>query len=109
MFEVINRNGRRFGVRVVPVGGTYGRGAVNDRVSPLTGKPFGPMVVFHDLTHVGGDFGPHGQQAGSYYLSTLRERPADRGLALDCGVPEWSIDSAAMLMVHRYLDGECPR
>ena len=94
-------DGRRFNVRLVRIGERYGRDLCLTHESKFN---FGddPLVEFYDARY------PHcgeiGQFVSRYYRSTLMEKPAPaRGLCLDGGVPEWSIDGVAFEMVRRAL------
>lgn len=64
-----------------------------------------PIVRIHDRRHpdyaAGSD---HGQRTGGqYYLSTLLAHRYGAGLDVHGGVPEWTIDSSAMAVVHEWL------
>ncbi len=63
----------------------------------------GSMVSFYDTRFA---FTAHGQFAATYYVETLVEdetQLCNRGLALQGGVPEWSIDPGNMARVISWL------
>lgn len=86
-----------FNVRVVRKGDHYGR---NDCLEHDEDEP---LVEFYDAKWT--KFGPRGQFVSRYYLETIMETPTEHGLALDCGVPEWSISKVGMKQVRAYLKG----
>jgi hypothetical protein len=90
---VRNSSGREFYVRVVFEGERYG---LNDC---LTHDKADPLIEFYDRAHVGGDFGPRGQFVSRYYASTLAEHEPGVGLALNGGIPVWSVDGVALAPV----------
>lgn len=83
---VTNDAGRAFTVRVVLMGDTWGRDDC------LTHEEPDPLVEWYDLTYVD-KFGPRGQKVSYYYLSTLADHDPARGLALDGGVPAWTVSA----------------
>lgn len=104
------QNGRTFTVRVLPPGARYGTGTVYADA---------PMVEFYDATYAddslpGGPpgFGPWGQFVSRYHGATLLEgTPEDaarRGLCLDGGVPQWTIDRVTMVKVRGWLASMLP-
>lgn len=58
-----------------------------------------PLVEFYDRRY---PHTPDGQFVSRYYESTLLER-MDLGLNLDGGIPDWRIDSVAMIVVRAWL------
>jgi hypothetical protein len=97
LIQVINDDGRRFNVRLVVQGESYGRDncLAHDKADPL--------VEFYDATYANQKtFGALGQFVSRYYLSTLKgedgftiRRPGpSRGLCLDGGVEVWHVSGA---------------
>lgn len=87
-----------FVVRIVHEGDRYGlRGClVHDHAAPL--------VEFYDATLRGKEgFAPYGQFVSRYYAETLMAGDYPQGLALDGGVPEWSVSPSGMRSVKRWL------
>lgn len=85
-----------FNVRIVNTGDTYGRNdcLVNDK---------GTLVEFYDKRY------EHeivrGQFVSRYYASTLLDSGCN-GLALDGGVPEWTVSADGMEQVLHYIKEE---
>jgi hypothetical protein len=77
----------KFNVRVVFRGEGYG---VND---VIIHDDETPLVEFYDSRHT--RINPRGQFVSRYYASTLLEGK-NRGLALDGGVPEWTVSAKDM-------------
>jgi len=97
---ITNTNGRSFFVRTVLKGDKYG---LDDR---LTHDRDDPMIEFYDAQYANvRSFGPRGQFVSRYYVSTLAKHPTGAGLCLDGGVPEWSVDAAALAPVLRLCAG----
>lgn len=89
-----------FTVRLVKKGMGYG---INFAL--VHGKD-DPLVELYDQRY---QHTVHGQFVGRYYLSTLRARPANTGLLLDGGNPEfWCIDAAGMEAVNTWLNEVAP-
>lgn len=89
LLRVTNDAGRTFNVRIVRSGERYG---LADKLVHTEGDP---LVEFWDATYendprftVG-----RGQFVARYTLSTLTER-APSGLALDMGIPVWTVTAA---------------
>jgi hypothetical protein len=85
----------RFNVRIVRTGDAYGLGDClinNDK----------PMIEFYDRAHM---HTPRGQFVSRYYISTLLDRPDGLGLALDAGVPAWTVNADDMRLVTAYARG----
>jgi hypothetical protein len=92
--SVTNRNGLSFAVRLVETGDKYGRNLC------LTHEETRPMVEFYDMRY------PHtelGQFVSRYYADTLLNHGFRRGLDLDSGEPDWSVDGDAIVLVMRWL------
>jgi len=94
---IYNREGREFRVHLVEPGARYGR---HDK---LVHKGDDALVEFYDMTHRD-KFDGVGQFVARYYTRTIANPQS--GLALDCGVPEWSIDFTAMKMVDRWVEAQ---
>ena len=84
----------RFNVRIVKTGDAYG---LNDCL--INNDP--PMVEFWDRRYM---HTPRGQFVTRYNVSTLLARPP-QGLALDYGVPAWTVNADDMKLVIAYLQG----
>lgn len=86
-----------FNVRVVEKGQPYGRNdcLIHDQDEPL--------VEFYDAKQNVALFGPRGQFVSRYYRSTLMEGEYPQGLALDGGVPQWSMSPAGMRAVKAFV------
>ena len=84
----------KFNVRMVFKGEGYGLNNViiHDRETPL--------VEFYDNRYT--RFNPYGQFVSRYYVSTLLERK-NGALALDLGVPEWTVTADEMTAVRKYI------
>ena len=82
----------KFNVRMVFKGEGYGLNDViiHDRETPL--------VEFYDNRHGTG----RGQFVSRYYSSTLLERE-NGALALDLGIPEWTVSAVEMTAVRKYI------
>lgn len=81
--------GRTFNVRVILKGERYG---LDDC---LVHRDADPLIEFYDARYAGSKgFGPLGQHVTSYHASTLTD--VTGGLMLNGGVPEWTVDAAAM-------------
>lgn len=92
--SVTNGNGLSFAVRLVEKGDKYGRNLC------LPHDEDRPMVEFFDMRY------PHtelGQFVSRYYADTLMKHGFRRGLDLDSGVPDWSVDGDAMVYVIQWL------
>ncbi len=85
----------RFNVRVVQHGDSYG---LNDALVH-EGEP---MVEFYDRRYM---HTPRGQFVTRYFAHTLLERPTNQGLALDMGVPAWTVNADEMRQVVAYVQG----
>lgn len=98
---ITNDAGRKFLVRIVRQGDRYGRNDVLVHTKAM------PLIEFYDRTYP--KFGPRGQFVSSYYAHTLFEMKdaarAGRGLALNAGVPEWTIDGRALLDALSWANG----
>lgn len=92
---------RVFAVRIVRRGDTYGRNGC------LTHRKDRPMVEFYDTTYAGSwpdEFSRDlGQFVSRYYWDTLKDHPTDKGLALDNGIPQWSIPAESLDRCLAYL------
>ena len=86
-----------FNVRIVNTGDTYGRNdcLVNDKET---------LVEFYDKRYEH-EIG-RGQFVSRYYASTLLDSGCSHGLALDCGVPEWTVSADGMEQVLTYIKKE---
>lgn len=87
-------DGRVFALRVVNQGDAYGRNGC------LTHDKAAPMVEFYDTTYAGDDpdtFSGHlGQFVSRYYFSTLMDTDPTRNLALDGGIPAWTVTADSL-------------
>lgn len=63
-----------------------------------------PLVKFYDTRFPHTE---HGQFVSDYYAKTLLATTG--GLALNFGVPDWSVDAAAMDVVRAWLRRQAPR
>lgn len=93
---VTNDQGTSFRVTIVRKGDRWGRNdcLVHDNDEPL--------IEFYDQTYAGDPrFGERGQFVANYYLSTLREPNARRGIDLSGGVPAWRITAENLADVLR--------
>lgn len=90
-------DGRVFALRVVNQGDAYGRNGC------LTHTEAAPMVEFYDTTYAGEDpdtFTGHlGQFVSRYDLDTLMSTDPSRGLALDSGIPAWTVTADSLAQV----------
>lgn len=87
-----------FNIRIVEHGEWYGR----DDCLQHEGDP---LVEFYDAKQDPAKFGWRGQFVSRYYIFTILSSDHPNGLALDGGTPEWSISTAGMREVKRYLKG----
>lgn len=88
--NTVKVDGGRFNVVILKKGDAYG----------LTGSLIAkePMVEFYDAKHAGPKFGPLGQFVTRYNATTIAE--FDGGaLALNFGVPAWTVSAAGMVEV----------
>jgi hypothetical protein len=92
--HVTNDKGRTFELRIIEVGDNYGRNNCLTHDDPIG---YGAMVEFWDTTH--------NQFVSRYYIKTLQERDQNYGLCLYGGEPVWSVDAAAMQIVHNFIEG----
>lgn len=92
---VRNAEGRQFAVRIVRTGDAYGRNNV------LTHDKDKPLVEFYDLSYPD-KFGPDGQFVSRYYADDLLAGP-HRGLAMDFGIPAWSLDADSFGKVRNWV------
>lgn len=87
-------DGRVFALRVVNQGDAYGRNGC------LTHNEAAPMVEFYDTTYAGEDpdtfSGDLGQFVSRYYFSTLMDTDPTRDLALDSGIPAWTVTADSL-------------
>jgi hypothetical protein len=90
-------DGRVFALRVVNQGDAYGRNGC------MTHDEAAPMVEFYDTTYAGecpDIFTGHlGQFVSRYYVSTLMDTDPTRALALDGGIPEWTVTADSLAQV----------
>ena len=84
----------KFNVRIVFRGEGYG---LNDVIIHDSETP---LVEFYDNRHA--KFKPRGQFVSRYYASTLLERK-NGALALDLGIPEWTVSAEEMTAVRKYI------
>ena len=94
---VTNDQGVTFHARLIRTGDRYGLAdcVVNDRAA---------MVEFFDAEADPAKFGPLGQFVSRYYVDTFNEANEDgRGIALDGGVPRWTITAANVAEVAAWL------
>jgi hypothetical protein len=92
---ITNRDGRKFFIRVVFRGDSYGRNDCLEHDDDM------PMIEFYDWTYRSNDFGPRGQFVSRYNADTLARRDDSVGLNLQGDVSVWWVDSAAMEPVDR--------
>lgn len=84
-----NANGSEFAVVLVRKGERYGR------TGSLVARR--DIVEFYDRKFAGDPrFDVHGQKCGEYFAETLLKRSPGVALAIDLGIPAWTIDGAAM-------------
>jgi len=109
---ITTTTGRRFAVRVVRRGDRYGH------EDCLTHDRDLALIEFYDLSYPE-TFGERGQFVTRYDADTLLGERAPHykpspwtkpqgvtgGLYLDCGVPEWTLDAAAMRDALAYAYG----
>lgn len=93
MFKV-----EKYNVRIVNTGDKYGRKdcLTNDRE---------PMVEFYDSRFDHSDFMGRGQFVSRYFVSAILGGSYPDGLALDGGIPEWSVSAEGMQTVLEHLRG----
>lgn len=87
-------NGVPFLVRIVREGDTYGLNDCLTHDEPM------PLVEFYDTRY------PHtsrGQFVSRYYADTIAGVRSGRGLDLDGGVPDWTIDGESMRFVSAWV------
>ena len=100
MKSFVNSAGTPFHVRVVQKGDAYGRDDC------LTHDEAEPMVEFYDASQDPEKFGPRGQFATRYYLSTLIKDPEHySGLDLQGDVPSWFLDGQTLRAALAYAVG----
>ncbi len=94
---VTNDQGVTFHARLIRTGDRYGL------VDKLTNDG-AAMVEFFDAEADPAKFGPLGQFVSRYYVDTFNETAEDgRGIALDGGVPRWTITAANVAEVAAWL------
>jgi hypothetical protein len=91
-------NGVTFLVRVVRDGDRYGRNACLTHDEPM------PLVEFYDTRYPETS---RGQFVSRYYADTVAGIPSGRGLDLDGGVPDWTIDGESMRLVTAWVRIAC--
>ena len=94
MMTIRNDDGRPFNVITIRTGENYGR------TNALTADA--PMVEIYDASQDKDVFGERGQFVSRYYLSTLAEGAADKGIHLDGGVSTWHINATNKAEVIAY-------
>lgn len=100
---VMNDQGVTFHARLIRTGDRYGL------VDKLTNDG-AAMVEFFDAEADPAKFGPLGQFVSRYYVDTFNETAEDgRGIALDLGVPRWTISAANVAEVAAWLASLDPR
>lgn len=87
-------NGITFLARIVREGDTYGRNRCLTHDEPM------PLVEFYDTRYSHTEFG---QFVSRYYADTIAGLPSGRGLDLDGGVPNWTIDGESMRFVSAWV------
>jgi hypothetical protein len=87
-------------VRIVFKGERYGRDG-----GPLLHEQDEPLVEFYDAEQDSTKFGPLGQFVNRYNITTLlsRKHPG-MPLALDLGIPRWTVSAEHMALVERWLE-----
>lgn len=94
---VMNDQGVTFHARLIRTGDRYGL------VDKLTNDG-AAMVEFFDAEADPAKFGPLGQFVSRYHVDTFNETAEDgRGIALDGGVPRWTITAANVAEVAAWL------
>lgn len=73
-----------------------------DKFNVLVVHQDNPLVEFYDSRYPHTEFG---QFVSRYYVSTILES-GDKGLCLDCGIPDWSISAKDMAAVRDWLKQE---
>jgi hypothetical protein len=108
MLQITNNDGRKFNVRVVMVGDSYGRDHALTHTAALGDMP---MIEFYDATYTHTEYG---QFVSRYYHETLANRTDRRqrlglspksGLCLDGGTPAWQISEANLREAIAYAKG----
>ena len=103
-FSVVNDNGLKFNVRIVLKGDKFGR---NDC---LTHEDNDPLIEFYDDRY---PHTQHGQFVARYGIDVLlgldvwighKIGLSERGLDLDGGIDDWSLDANACIQVTRHLE-----
>lgn len=90
----------KFKLRLVNPGDAYG---LNDALI----NEGEPMIEFYDGRQDPAVFGERGQFITRYNVSTLIKRGAfPSGLALDMGIPAWSVSADGMAQVMQFLQEE---
>jgi hypothetical protein len=103
MIDYTNATTARIGpwtVRLVLKGERYGRDGV------MLNEQTMPMVEFYDTEQDKAKFGPLGQFVARYYLDTLleiRQKHPGYALALDLGIPRWTVSATHMALVEHWL------
>lgn len=94
---VTNDQGVTFHARLIRTGERYG---LADKLT----NDGAAMVEFFDAEADPAKFGPLGQFVSRYYVDTFNETAEDgRGIALDGGVPRWTITAANVAEVTAWL------
>lgn len=94
---VTNDQGVTFHARLIRTGDRYG---LADKLT----NDGAAMVEFFDAEADPAKFGPLGQFVSRYYVDTFNETAEDgRGIALDGGVPRWTITAANVAEVAAWL------
>ena len=88
----------KYNIRVVQTGDRYGRNdcLTNDQA---------PMVEFYDSRYNQSDWMGRGQFVSRYYVDTIMDGTYANGLALDGGIPEWTVSADEMNQVQQFLSG----
>lgn len=87
-------------VRLVRQGGRYGR------QDCLTHRDTEPLVEFYDARADEAKFGPRGQFVSRYFAATIAKFPPERGLALDFGVPAWTVTPEEMAQAQAWVQAQ---
>jgi hypothetical protein len=99
MLQVTNSDGRKFNVRVVAKGDSYG---LDDC---LTHDQVDPLVEFYDASYANvGEFSERGQFTSRYYFTTLVKAINEHkaGITLHGDIPEWNINKENLRDVMNY-------